>query len=185
MRRPILLILPALALILWGVLAQLPRWTAPYANWFAASTPGVCAAVDSLRLYGGQRSGAEHGTGATAAENGAAQAVTEHYDSPAQSMSEALAVEATLPGTERADYYLLTATVTDAVSVIYIHAESGEVGTLITAPNDTLVTCAFDSRAALVAAVRSPAALLLGGYVALTAGGLVARRLWQANRKHG
>ncbi len=183
MPRALLLILPALALLVWGVTAQLPRWTAPQPDWFTAGAPGVCAAVDSLRLYQGQRSNPAQGIGRAAAEEAAARAITEHYDSPAPTLSEPLAVQAMLPGTTRQAYYVVTAQLDDATAVIYIDAESGDTRALITSPEAESITCVFDTRAALVEAVRSPPAILLGAYILLTAGALFARRLLQAKRK--
>ena len=182
MPRALLLILPALALIVWGVAAQLPRWTAPQPNWFAAGTPALCAAVDSLKLYQGQR-GDGNGIGSAAAEEAATLAIREHYGASASDLSEPLAVQATLPGEARQAYYVVTAQLSDAAAVIYVDAGSSDTRALITTPADETVNCEFDRRAALVAAVRSPPTILLGVYILLTAGALVARRLLQAKGK--
>jgi hypothetical protein len=182
--RALLLILPALALIVWGVGVQLPRWTAPQPDWFAAGTPGVCAAVDSLRLYQGQRSNITGGIGREAAVSAAEQAVAEHYETPALAFSEPLAVLATLPeDDEQQTFYLFTAQLDNATATIYIDADHGDTRALITTPEDETVTCAFDTRAALIEAVRSPPTILLGAYILLTAGALLARRLRQAKGK--
>ncbi|MFN8448133.1 MAG: hypothetical protein U0521_05985 [Anaerolineae bacterium] len=97
-RRLLILLLPALALVVWLVAAQLPRWTAPVPGWFAPGTPGVCAAVRSLALYDARRVDPASGLGREAAQSAAEQVAADHYDAAPLGVSEPLAVEASLPG---------------------------------------------------------------------------------------
>ncbi len=183
MRTLALILLPALALIIWLVAAQLPRWTAPQAGWFAPDTPGVCAAVESLRVYQAQRADPT-GIGVDAARAAAEQTVEAHYDAPALELGEPLAVDAALPGEVRHRYYVIAARLSDTlprkIAVIYVDADSGAPRDLITATEDAAVSCDFDLREALVAAAKSPPLLLLIAYVLIAAGALVVRRLWNA-----
>jgi hypothetical protein len=183
-RLLVLLLLPALALVVWALASQLPRWTAPQSNWFEPNTPAVCAAVDSLRLYSAQRSEPSESFGSDAARSSAEQIFAQHYDSPAITISEPLAVQASLPGTERGGYYVVTAQFDDAAAVMLVDAQTGEARAIITTPLSETVTCDFDTRAALVAGVRSPPVLLFAAYVLLTAAVFVGWRLLQAKGKH-
>lgn len=171
-----LLPLPALALIVWLVATQLPLWTAPQPDWFAAATPGVCAAVRSLVLSDAARSDPNAGIGAAAAQSAAAQVVSEHYGITALEVGAPLAVQAVLPGTDRRAYFVVTARLSDdtlpKAAVIYLDAASGELRALFTTPDDPAQNCAFDVRGALLAALRSPPLLLLVVYV-LAAGGVL------------
>jgi hypothetical protein len=186
-RLLLILALPPLALILWLVAAQLPRWTAPQPGWFTGGedTPGVCAAVGSLALYGASRGDPSAGIGLDAARTSATKVVAEHYDAAALALGDPLAVQAALPNTERRAYYVVTALLTqDALpkaAVIYLDAATGEPRALITATEDPAVGCAFNLRAALLDALRSPPALALGVYLVVVIGGalllLAARRL--------
>ncbi|MEP7292325.1 MAG: hypothetical protein ABI835_11105 [Chloroflexota bacterium] len=183
MRRLWLLLLPALALIGWGIAAQLPRWTAPQPAWFPAGTPGVCAAVEALRVYEAVRVESD-GTGVEAARSAAAQVVSEHYDTEALAFSEPLAVQAALPGDQRRSFYVVTAKLSAATAILYLDAESGEARALITTPDSETSACDFDVREALIAAVKSAPTILLGAYILLTAGALIVRRLVSAKGKH-
>lgn len=180
----VLLLTPALALVVWGLTSQLPRWLAPQPTWFAADTPAVCAAVDSLRLYSAQRSEPSGSIGNDAARSSAEQIFAQHYDSPAITISEPLAVQASLPSAERGGYYVVTAQFDDAAAVMFVDARSGEARAVITTPLSESVTCDFDTRAALLDAVKSPPVILLAAYILLTAPALVAWRLLYAKGKH-
>jgi hypothetical protein len=180
----VLLLLPALALVVWALASQLPRWTAPQPDWFAPNTPAVCAALDSLRLYSAQRGGTDGNIGSGAARSTAEQIFAQHYDSPAITISEPLAVQASPPGAERGGYYVVTAQFEDAAAVMFVDNRSGEARAIITTPLSETVTCDFDTRAALMAAVRSPPVLLFAAYVLLTAAVFVGWRLLQAKGKH-
>jgi hypothetical protein len=178
-------LLPALALVVWLITAQLPLWTAPQPNWFAPGTFGACAAAQSLKLYGATRAEAA-GIGRDAAQAKAAQVIAEYYDAPPLVVSEPLAVEAALPGRERRAYFVITVRLTDdsplgsranAAAVIYLDAETGEPHMLITAMDDAAEDCDFDLRAALVAAIKSPPLLLLVAYALTAAVVLFARRI--------
>lgn len=190
-RRLLILLLPALALIVWLVAAQLPLWTAPQTNWFAqgtpevSTTPGVCAAVESLTLYGGTRTNPA-GIGREAAAARAAQVVTEYYDTAALTVSEPLAVDATVTDERRA-YFVVTARLTDdeppgslanTATVIYVDAETGEPAAVITALDDPAADCDLNLRETLVTALKSPPTLLLVAYGALAviAAGVAAVR---------
>ena len=175
--------LPALALIVWLVLAQLPRWTAPQPGWFAADTPGVCAAVESLKLYQAVRA-EPGGIGSEAAKTDAAKVVVDHYDASALAVSDATAFQATLPGSPQRAVYVVTVRLTDSApekdAVIYLDVATGDPLALITAVDDPALNCNFDVRAALVAAAKSPPVLLLIAYFVIVAGALVARGLFNA-----
>lgn len=183
MLRRLLILLPALALIIWLVVAQLPLWTAPQAGWFAPETPGVCAAVSSLRLYAARRVDPGGGIGRDAAQSAAEQVIAAHYDVTPLTVSEPLAVEAALPGDDRRVYTVVTVRLSNAVTtdsdantaaVIYLDA-AGEPAALITAVDDPAAACDFDVRAALVDAVKSPPLLLLAAYVVIVVGVLLVR----------
>lgn len=174
---PLLLLVPALLLLGWLVLAQLPRWGAPQPNWFPAGTPGVCAAVNSLKLYAGQR-GAVGGIGPLAARAAAAQVFAEHYGAQAITLSEPLAVQANLPGEPRQPLYLVTGRINDAAAVLYLGANDGTPRALLTTPDADDANCAFDLRGALVAAARSTPMIALAVYVLLIAA-LVAVRFFR------
>ena len=184
-RLVFLLTLPALALLVWLVTAQLPRWTAPQPGWFAPETPGVCAAVASLSLAAAVRVNPDANNGKNAALETAAQVINDVYGVSTLKISEPLAVQATLPGSERRAYFVVTAQLTaDALpktAVIYVNVDSGEPRTLLTSVDDPALNCGFDVRAALVAALRSTPLILLAVYVlaagALLAGALVLRHL--------
>lgn len=185
-RRLLILLLPALALIVWLVAAQLPRWTAPQPDWFAPDTPAVCAAVQSLALYDARRVDPADGIGREAARADAEQMIADYYDAPPLAVSASLAVEAALPGGERRAYFVVTARLTDAApeqaAIIYLDAATGEPGGLITATVDPAATCDFDLRGVLLAGLRSPPLLLLIAYSLIATGALFARRL--ARRRH-
>lgn len=155
-------------LVIWLVLSQLSRWMVPQPNWFPAETPGVCAAVSSLALYAGQR-GAVSGIGPIAARTAAAQVFAQQYDAEATDLSEPLAVQANLPGEPRQALYLVTARINHAAAVVYLGANDGTPRALITTPDANDVTCAFDVRGALVAALRSPPMIMLGAYLLFAA----------------
>jgi hypothetical protein len=183
--RPLILLLPALALVVALIATQLPRWTAPLQTWFAPDTPGACAAVQSLKLYAGSRANLT-GIGREAAQIRAEQLVAEYYDVVPLAVSEPLAVEATLPDESRRAYYVVTARLTDSAppgsqantaAVIYLDAETGDPRALITATNDPAADCDFDVRRALVAALKSPPLLLLFAYIALAAAAPGIRRI--------
>ena len=175
-----------MALIAWLVVAQLPRWTSPQAGWFPAGTPGVCAAVASLTAYQAGRDG-DGGIGRTAALENAQRTLTEHYDTLALAVSEPLPVQATLPDKVRQAYYVVTAQLNNAalptVAILYLSADSGEIRSLITASDDPALDCSLDVRAALLAAVRSPALIGLAGYVGIMAVGLVVWVLLKWRRR--
>lgn len=179
--RVVILFIPALALIVWGIAAQLPRWTAPQPNWFAAGTPGVCAAVELLKRYEALPGESPDGIGREAAQVRAAEIAAEHYNLPALSISEPLGVylkrESALPPAERLGFYIVTVRFNAASAVISLDAESGEARALITTPETEFGNCDFDVRAALVAAARSAPTILLGAYVLLAAGALLVGRL--------
>lgn len=168
-------------LIGWLIAAQLPRWTAPQPNWFAANTPGVCAAVSSLAIYSAARGDPNAGIGRQGAQSYALQVVAEHYGITALHLSEPLAVQATLPSEERHAYFVVTARLSDdtppTAAVIYLDATTGEPRALITATEDLTQTCDFDLRGALLAALRSPPPLLLGVYVLTAAGALAVWKI--------
>jgi hypothetical protein len=175
---PALLLLPALALVVWLVSAQLPLWTAPEPHWFAPGTPGVCAAVESLKLYEGQRSAASE-RGAQDARSIVGQLAANTYEGGALALSEPLIVQATLPGDERRTYSLVTAQLSgDAAAVVYVDAESGEARAVITTVENASVRCDFDLRGALITAVRSLPMMLLAAYAVLTVVGLIVWWLW-------
>ncbi len=71
------------------------------------TTPGVCAAVASLTLYDATRSGAS-GIGSEAARDRAAQVAADYTDAEPLTVSDPLAVEATLPGDGRRAVYVVT-----------------------------------------------------------------------------
>lgn len=162
----IVLALPAFVLAAWLVVSQIPRWGAPQSDWFPAGTPGVCAAVSSLTLYQGNR-WAVAGIGPLAAQQAAAQVLEQHYGAPGTEISHPLAVQATLPGEPRQAYYVITARVGQAGAVLYLRMGDGSVGTLITTPTADDTHCAFDLRAAAVAALRSTPLVLLIVYSSL------------------
>lgn len=179
MLRRLLILLPALALIVWLVAAQLPLWTAPQPDWFAPGTPGVCAAVESLTLYSARRVDSA-GIGREAAQAAAGQVIAAHYGMPPLVVSEPLAVEAALPGSDRRAYAVVTALLSDdappgsganTAAVIYLDA-AGEPRALLTTVDDSAASCDFDVRAAVVDAVKSPPLLLLAAY------GLALVGLW-------
>ena len=178
--RVCLLLVPALALIGWLVAAQLPRWTAPSADWFAPDTPGVCAAVESLKLYQAARADAG-GIGSDTARADASKVAADHYDAPALAVGDPLAVRASLPGDPPRALYVVTVRLSSSApeddAVIYLDAASGDPLALITASDDPAATCAFDLRAALVAAAKSPPVPLLIGYGVIVAAALIVRRL--------
>lgn len=182
-RLLVLLLIPALALVAWALALQLPRWIAPQPNWFTLGTPALCAAVDTLRLYSGQRGEADSNIGSNAARTAAEQIIAQHYDTPAITFSEPLAVHASLPNTERHGYYIVTAELPDAAAVIFLDAQNGEARAVITTPRSETVTCDFDIRTALVDAVRSPPVILLAAYLLLTALALATWRRLQAKGK--
>jgi hypothetical protein len=175
-----LLAIPALALIAWLVAAQLPRWTAPQPGWFAADTPGVCAAVSSLVLYGAARTSVG-GIAPETAKTAAAKLVSDHYGISPLTIGEPLAVQATLPNQERQTYYVVTAALSNdappKAAVIYLDAATDDPRALITATEDPALNCAFNVRAALLAALRSPPPILLAAYLLIAAGALAARAL--------
>jgi hypothetical protein len=177
-----ILIIPALVLIAWLVTAQLPRWTAPYHYWFAEDTPGVCAAVASLRINHAVRANPPNGIGLEAAQAQAEQVVAHYYDVQAQQASHPLAVQ-----DQRGASYLISVLLEEGtpekVALIYLDAASGDPHSLITATEDPAADCNFDIRAALVAAVKSPPLILLVAYILIAAGVLVARRLITARGK--
>lgn len=194
MRRALIvlvLIVPALVLIGWLIAAQLPTWTAPQANWFAADTPGVCAAVDSLVLYHASRANVG-GIGRDAAILDAAQVVTSHYDFGTAARpthrSEPLGVQATLPGDQARAYDVLTMALSDdalpKIAVIYLDAATGEPRALLTAIDDPARNCALDVKAALLAAVKSLPLILLAAYGVIVAGGLIVRLLLRRRGTH-
>ncbi len=178
--KRLLLALPPLALMVWLVIAQLPRWTAPGADWFAADTPGVCAAVELLALYGGTRDAAG-GIGSAAAKTDAAQVAAQYYDAPALALSDPLAVQAALPGESRRALYVVTVKLSDdspaQAAVIYLDAANGDPLALITATDDPAADCQFDVKAALIAALKSPPPLLLVAYLVMLAALGLARRI--------
>lgn len=178
-RRLLILLLPALALVVWLVAAQLPRWTAPAPGWFAPGTPGVCAAVRSLALYDARRVDSADGLGREAAQANAERVAADHYDAAPLAVSAPLAVEVSLPGAPRRVYLVVTVRLSDVVpekaAVIYLDAD-GEPRALITATDDPAATCDFDVRAALLAAVKAPPLILLIAYVVLVAGAALVRR---------
>ena len=189
MRRALIgliLIAPALVLIGWLVAAQLPRWTAPQANWFAPNTPGVCAAVESLTLYGAQPDNVG-GIGRDAALTDGVKIALQHYSIP-DGVSilyqnwPALGVQATLPGEKRRGYYVVVVPLNNDLlpkaAIVYIDAATGAPRTLITAIADPAAVCDFDMKAALLAAAKSPPLILLVAYGVITTGGLVAWRLF-------
>jgi hypothetical protein len=180
----LVVIVPALVLIGWLISAQLPRWTAPQANWFAPNTLGVCSAVDSLKLYDASRADVG-GIGRDAALVEAAQATAQHYTGQIApdtgisiKVSPAVGVQATLPGDQRRGYYLvimpLSADALPKVAIVYVDAQTGDIKALITAIDDPAANCEFDVKAALLAAVKSPPLLLLVAYGVLVVVGLVA-----------
>lgn len=175
-RIAFLIPLPALALIAWLVVSQLPRWTAPQADWFPPETPGACSAVASLAVYNAARIG-QTGIGRDAALESAQRTLTEHYETLALDVGQPLPVRAALPGQPPAEYYVVTARLDDAplptVAILYLDAASGEARALLTASDDPALDCSLDVRAALVAAVRSPALIGLAAYVGMVVGGLV------------
>jgi hypothetical protein len=178
----VILIIPALVLIAWLVTAQLPRWTAPYSYWFAEDTPGVCAAVASLRINHALRANPSDAIGNEAAQARAEQVVADQYDDQALQVSEPLAVQ-----DQRGAFYVITALLSDQppekAAVIYLDAATGDPRSVITATEDSAANCDFDIRAALVAAVKSPPLILLVAYILIAAGVLVARRLITARGK--
>ncbi len=185
-RFVILLIIPAAALIVWLISAQLPRWTAPQPGWFAPNTAGVCAAVASLTLYDAARGG-ESGIGSEAARERAAQVAADYTDAAPLTVSDPLAVEATLPGADRRAVYVVTVGLAkdltlETAAVIYLDAASGDPLSLIAAtePADGATACAFDLRGALIAALKSPPLLLLAVYTLGAAGLLVLRWILKA-----
>lgn len=121
--------------------------------------------------------------GSTAARAAAERIISEHYDSPASAIGEPLEIMAALPGKERRLHYLITARLPDAATVILLDAITGEARAVITAPLTETVTCDFDTRAALVDAIRSPPAILFAAYLLLTAFALAAWRLLYAKGK--
>jgi hypothetical protein len=192
------LAVPALILIGWLVASQLPRWTAPQANWFPPNTPGVCAAVDSLVLYQATRADVG-GIGNFVDAGGAAQLViTEdaaqfvklHYGFGASvhPSSVPLGVQATLPGDQPHAYYLVTMRLSDnalaKVTVMYLDAQTGDIKALITAIADPAATCNLDVKAALLAAAKSLPFILLAGYAALVIVGLIAGWLFKRRGTH-
>ncbi len=180
----LLIAAPALALIVWLVAAQLPRWTAPQPGWFAANTPGVCAAVASLRLYQGVRADAS-GSSSDAARAAASKIAADYYDASAQAVSNPLAVQAALPGHNRQTVYLVTIGLSDSkAAVIYLDAANGNPLALITANDDSAARCKFDVRAALVAAAKSPPVPLLIAYGLLIIIAFVARLIWTRRGRH-
>lgn len=187
-RLVLLLAIPPLVLIAWLVAAQLPRWTAPQPGWFAdgTNTPGVCAAVNSLALYGASRGDPNAGIGQDAAKADAAQVVSEHYDTSAPDVGAPLAVQAALPNTERRAYYLVTALLNDSApptaAVIYLDAATGDPRILITATEDPAASCDFDVKAALLAVLRSPPPILLAAYGLIVAATL-AVRAWRGRHR--
>ncbi len=198
------LVIPAIVLIAWLIVAQLPRWTAPQPGWFApmpqgGTTPGVCAAVASLKLYSASRINPADGIGIEAARERANEIAAEHYSARVITVGTPLAVEAALSGSARQALYLVTLRLeaeasdetngsslrTDAV--IYLDAVSGSPLRLITALEDSTgeataeaKACAFDVRAALIAAIKSPPLLLLAAYILVTSGLLAVRGLFKA-----
>lgn len=179
----IIMLIPALALIVWLVAAQLPRWTAPQPNWFSGDPPGVCAAVESLKLYQGVRTDA-NGISSDEARAAAAHIAADHYGVSAQTVSDPLAVQATLPGQPPQTVYLITVGLSDGkAAVIYLDAADGKPLALITAVASA-ARCNFDVRAALVAAAKSPPVPLLITYVGFVVVALVARLLWTRRGRH-
>jgi hypothetical protein len=187
-RRVVALILPlpALALIAWLVVSQLPRWTAPQANWFPPDTPGACSAVSALTVYGAVRVG-QTGIGRDAALQSAQRALTDYYDTLALNVGQPQPVRATLPGTSPADYYIVTAQLDDAplptVAVLFLDAASGDPRSLITASDDPSLDCSLDVRAVVIAALRSPPLIGLVVYVGIVAIGLVIWALFRWRRR--
>lgn len=187
-----LLVVPALGLIVWLVAAQLPRWLAPQPGWFEPDTPGVCAAVASLKLYDGVRADPADGIGLAAARERAEQVAAlyydaGYYDASVLSVGMPLAVQVRLSGESRQAVYLVTvhlggqpdssASRLDTDSVIILDAASGDPLRVITATQGSTgaADCPFDVRAALVTAIKSPPSLLLAAYI-LGAAGLWAAR---------
>jgi hypothetical protein len=174
------LAIPALVLIGWLIAAQLPRWTAPQANWFVPNTPGVCAAVDSLVLYGATRANVG-GIGRDVAILDAAQVVQTHYEfgtaALPSSRSEPLGVQATLPGDLPRTYYVITMALSDdplpKAAVIYLDAATGDPRALIMGIADPAANCDLDVKAALLAAAKSPPLILLVIYGVIAAGAFV------------
>ncbi|MBI1258023.1 MAG: hypothetical protein GC204_11180 [Chloroflexi bacterium] len=181
--------LPALILIGWLVATQLPRWTAPQANWFPAKTPGVCAAVDSLVLYQATRADVG-GIGRDTALDDAMLVVVEHYKLNASDIAltdrAVLSVEAALPGDQRRGYYVASIRLNNdplpKAAVIYLDAESGDPRALITATEDPNENCDFDIKAALLAAVKSPPLLLLLAYGGIVVVAAAARWLFKRRK---
>lgn len=179
----LILLAPAVALIAWLVVAQLPRWTAPTRGWFAPETPGVCAAAASLAVYQAVRGGSPDAISPDQARAVAEAVAGAHYDAPVTQVSAPLAVWATLPeaGGERRAYAVVTARLgndaPEKAAVIYLDAGSGEPRALLTAVEDPAAACDFDLRAALVAVAKSPPLLLLAAYGGIIAGAWLARRL--------
>nr|AUN37558.1 hypothetical protein [uncultured bacterium] len=193
MRRALIafvFVVPALALIGWLIATQLPRWTAPQANWFASApnTPGVCAAVESLVLYGATRADVG-GIGEDAALDDAMLAVVGHYKVDSLNVlvrgMPVLGVQATLPGgQQRGEYYVVVVPLqNDALpkaAVIYIDAQTAEAQAVITAIVDPAANCDFDVKAALLAAVKTPPLIGLVAYSVIVLGGLIG--WWGYNR---
>jgi hypothetical protein len=187
----LVLIVPALVLIGWLVSAQIPLWNVPQERWFSVSTPGICAAVDSLKLYDGQRADVG-GIGRDAALADAAQVALKYYTSPppagAAFFLAVLGVEATLPAQQRQGYYVVVAPLSSSplpkAAVMYLDAQTGDVKALITAIDDESATCVFNWYPALLAAVKSPPLLLLVTYGVLVVAGLVARWLLKRRGDH-
>lgn len=167
---PILVgLIPAVALIGWLVIAQLPAWRVPQPGWFAVGTPGVCTAVGSLRANQGLLTG-EPPLDPASARVAAEEAVGAAVDAAGWVYGSPIAVQATFDGVKRAAWLVTARVESESIApaaLVYVDGETGQVLSLAVGLDDPAARCDFNYRRAIRDAVLSPPFLLLVGYTGL------------------
>jgi hypothetical protein len=180
----LLLVLPALALAVWGLSAALPIWSAPQPAWFAPDTPAICALVDWLERAGAERlDPAAQGVIARdeAIERIDAQ-LARTYDSAPPPIGDPILIRAVLDDSSRT-VWIASAEYSNGAALIALDAGTGEPLALIhaIAPRPY---CPFDSGAALRRTVTLPPLILLSLYAVSVIAYSLIRRIAGGKRTH-
>lgn len=205
LRLGIALLLPVLLIGGWLGVEQLPVWTQIRHEAIRApdgsSAPAACEAASLLRQWDARLTVPSGIAPEQALERARAALAAQGLDVPQDGpRSLPIGAEIALDGQRRAIWLLtfgLDAPRRDAhgialpgpaALVVLDAADGGAIysGLIAASPADPASACPFDVRGALVDLVRSPAFLLLAGYIGLTAIVLTGAALfWWMRRRKG
>lgn len=182
-RRWLIPLIPVLALAIWLVAMQFPRWTVAHAGWFPEEIPGVCAAVAYLRGVGATARSASADARVTAFAAGLAMTSSQ----PPLASSTPLAIRHVTIG----DAWLVTYAYGDpdaagSLIEIVVFSDDGTPRARVHSAADGVQSCERDLGALARGALVSVPGLAFAAYVS---GGMIIgvaslfRRRWIRGRR--